>query len=1204
MQRYPPGELVMRLRNSAFVLAAILTMLAAPVFGATVFSDNFDSGPSPMWGSECGGWYDHDGAYDAREPGNSPATVSLLPTNLTDFAVDVDIKGVSDGGIWLRSNYTHAGVSGVLLVTGGASQNGAGFHWLVFRNDGHTGILNPSPPLFHQGDNVHVRVVVSGDTYSCYLNGSPSACTTVAIADFPSGQVGLSDASDQTFDNFSITTGVEVSRNVATKVQSAWDPIMAAAHEHFRFTFAGKITIIDSDSFWLDDGSWQPIKVNAPEYSCITSGDWVRATGMVTREGDDPVLMANDITYQGYPAVSRWISGRVLADGVGASGVYVCPASGTGCYTDTNGHYSVAVPKGWSGMVSAQSDLYQFDIPDLYFLNVTTDQTNQDFAATRLYTISGHVRNAAGVPVSDVDVYMGEYILTDADGYYSFQAPAHASAGTWLQHDSYTFAPESRGYEDVTADQTNQDFTAIAKPIISGHCRTADGTPVSGVELWADPNYCYSDSNGYYALPVWPGTSLTLYAVSSDYDFTPPSREYTDVTTDLPGQDFEATAERSDFVISGHVRKANGTPVGGIHVYPSGYTEGYTDPDGYYEIHVNRGSSGEIEAWNESYRFSPESRQFTNVTADLPDQDFLAIENPIISGCVRTTGGAPLSGAELWGSGSHSYTDSNGHYELHVTPGFTGTLYIEEDDLHTFTPESRNYTNVTTNVSGQDFVAIDKAVISGHIRTAGGTPVSCVDVGAYGSASDYGYSDASGYYAVHVPRGWSGSVGVSSNELYTFSPQNRQYTNVTADVPGQDVLAIDKPIISGYARMADGSPLLPGRVEVYGPNGEHVYAQSDGYYMLRVPYGWSGAVSAYTSSGYYFSPTSRTYSNVTTYHANQNFTAIPNPVISGHIKAARGVPVAGVQVQVDVGAGCYWLNTDSNGFYSVTVPFNCTATVTVSWHDIYTFSPQSLNYTQVTADRPNSDFQAIAKPVISGYVLTANGTPVVGAYVEGCYTDTRGYYAIRVPTGWSGTVSISSSDLYTFTPQMRQYTNVTTNRTNQSFVATAKPVISGHVRTAGGTPVAGALVIGDGYCYTDSDGYYSIPMPAGWSGTVIVGQNDLYTFSPESRDYTNVIADQANQDFEAIAKPIISGYVRTSGGTPVEYIEVYADSGTGACTDSDGYYAIPVLTGWSGTVTAQPNYGYSFTPDSRQYTSVIADQPNQNYEATPEPAGP
>src|SRR5689334_19699090 len=72
--------------------------------GDIIFSDNFASGASPLWGNEVGRWSAAGGSYHATSPRHMPAAISTLPHDLTNFWFDVDISDVVDGGIWLRSS--------------------------------------------------------------------------------------------------------------------------------------------------------------------------------------------------------------------------------------------------------------------------------------------------------------------------------------------------------------------------------------------------------------------------------------------------------------------------------------------------------------------------------------------------------------------------------------------------------------------------------------------------------------------------------------------------------------------------------------------------------------------------------------------------------------------------------------------------------------------------------------------------------------------------------------------------------------------------------------------------------------------------------------------------------------------------------------------------------------------------------------------
>jgi hypothetical protein len=214
------------------VAAAILlgTGVASPA--AILFSDNFDSGASSLWGNNNGSWSASGGVYAATAPNNFPNAFSLLPFNLTNFVVDVDIQGVTDGGIWLRSSPapgTAVGVKGVLLVLKYADLGGSGqIYWHIVPDGSSYGdALNVNVGSFAAGSNPHVHVQVSGDTYTAFINGATNAATTLSTSAFGSGQVGLYDFSSQTFDNFVLqapgSTGVTVASVTTPYVEVRWN---------------------------------------------------------------------------------------------------------------------------------------------------------------------------------------------------------------------------------------------------------------------------------------------------------------------------------------------------------------------------------------------------------------------------------------------------------------------------------------------------------------------------------------------------------------------------------------------------------------------------------------------------------------------------------------------------------------------------------------------------------------------------------------------------------------------------------------------------------------------------------------------------------------------------------------------------------------------------------------------------------------------
>lgn len=173
-------------------------------FATTIFTDNFDSGASPLWGDEQGGWNDSDGVY--RSTSGSFA-YSSLPTILSDFTIELDINSVWDGGVFLRSEYNGGLFNGISLITGGQGGGGRGVYWHEWINGVHTPILNHSGTLFSSGNNIDLRIDVKGNTYSAYVNGV--LATTLTSSLFSSGKVALfNNKLRQDFDNIVISSNV------------------------------------------------------------------------------------------------------------------------------------------------------------------------------------------------------------------------------------------------------------------------------------------------------------------------------------------------------------------------------------------------------------------------------------------------------------------------------------------------------------------------------------------------------------------------------------------------------------------------------------------------------------------------------------------------------------------------------------------------------------------------------------------------------------------------------------------------------------------------------------------------------------------------------------------------------------------------------------------------------------------------------------
>jgi hypothetical protein len=110
------------------------------------------------------------------------------------------------------------------------------------------------------------------------------------------------------------------------------------------------------------------------------------------------------------------------------------------------------------------------------------------------------------------------------------------------------------------------------------------------------------------------------------------------------------------------------------------------------------------------------------------------------------------------------------------------------------------------------------------------------------------------------------------------------------------------------------------------------------------------------------------------------------------------------------------------------------------------------------------------------------------------------------------------------------FTDITTSYENTNVCIRGLTLIaykiSGTV-TSGGSPLSGVTMSGlPGNPVTDVNGFYSANVGSGWSGTVTPTKSNC-TFTPSDRAYTNVTADQTNQDYTATSTP--SGPPSVSG---------------------------------------------------------------------------
>jgi hypothetical protein len=318
------------------------------------------------------------------------------------------------------------------------------------------------------------------------------------------------------------------------------------------------------------------------------------------------------------------ISGAVKTEGgIGLEGVTITFSEEEGtATTDSDGGYYHQVSYGWSGTATPSKTGHIFSPSSRTYISVTSDQTDKDYTATVVYTISGSVKTGGGVGIEGAEITFSPEqgtATTDAEGSYSHIVVEGWSGTATPSKTCYTFTPSSRTYPEVASDQPDQYYTGtMLTYTISGTISAA--APLSGVAMDGLPGSPTTDASGYYEATVDCGWSGTVTPTLTRYVFLPSSRSYDDLSSDQAGQDYEAYP---GWIISGSVKTEADEGIGGVIITFSGVeTTTTTSADGSYSHTVIEGWSGEATPDRICYSFSPSSRSYSNLASDQSNQDY------------------------------------------------------------------------------------------------------------------------------------------------------------------------------------------------------------------------------------------------------------------------------------------------------------------------------------------------------------------------------------------------------------------------------------------------------------------------------------------------------------------------------------------------------------------------------------------------------
>jgi Leucine-rich repeat (LRR) protein len=284
-------------------------------------------------------------------------------------------------------------------------------------------------------------------------------------------------------------------------------------------------------------------------------------------------------------------------------------------------------------------------------------------------------------------------------------------------------------------------------------------------------------------------------------------------------------------------------------------------------------------------------------------------------------------------------------------------LFTNDDILRAFLNSKQSGGNweSTQTIAPADVTATPSSLNSIDISWA---PISyTADTGGYRVF----YSTTTGgpytYFGMTANKTASSLTVTGLNPFYTYyfvvktrtNPQSYNRNTIDSKYSVEVSASILQPVISG-AVTCGGKGLQD--VTIINSEGRTTLTDSNGNYIMKVSYGWSGIVTP-SMTGYIFSPPNKSYTNVTVNQTNQNYTAELQPITISGAVTSGGKGLQGVNITLSDGRATL---TDSNGNYLVTVTYGWSGTVTPSMAG-YIFSPPNKSFTDVRGNKTNQNFQ-------------------------------------------------------------------------------------------------------------------------------------------------------------------------------------------------------------------------------------------------------
>jgi protocatechuate 3,4-dioxygenase beta subunit len=417
------------------------------------------------------------------------------------------------------------------------------------------------------------------------------------------------------------------------------------------------------------------------------------------------------------------LAGRVTEGGAGLAGatVTLSGAQAATATTDAAGNYSFAnLPAGSDYTVTPLKTHYTFAPPSQTFAALDAD-ARADFAATlNRHQITGRLMKQDGTGLAGAGVTLSggqtQTATTDSNGAFFFtNLPDGASYTVTPALVNYTFAPASKSFDDLGADQAVAFTGTLNKYTLSGQVSDPAGKPLAGVTValsGAQAATATTDAAGNYSFTNLPAAAnYTVTASKADYTFAPASQTLNNLSSN---QTVNFAGTLNLYTISGRVVDAKNAGLPGVAVALTGgqSATATTDAAGNFSFKgLPAGANYTATPMLAGYVFTPASQSFSALDADKTAAFNAALALFRIGGRV-TEKGAGLPGVTVALDGTHpvlgpqkaqGVTAADGSYGFDLAAGGNYTVTPSLKD-YTFDRASASFNNLSADQSA-DFAA-------------------------------------------------------------------------------------------------------------------------------------------------------------------------------------------------------------------------------------------------------------------------------------------------------------------------------------------------------------------------------------------------------------------------------------------------------------------------------------------------------------------